>query len=379
MKVTHVITGLSTGGAERALFNLLSGGLQGQCDNRVVSLTDTGTYAAAIGRLGVPVVTLDMRRGLPSWGVVKRLRNEVLAHPPDFIQGWMYHGNLAAWLMSILAAGKPVLAWNVRQCLYGLDSEKAMTRQVIRASRFLSGKPDAIVYNSELSRKQHESFGFRGQRSRVIPNGFDVTRSGTARERRFSVRDTLGVPRDALVVGHIARFHPMKDHRAFVCAAIRVAEQHPDVHFVLAGYGVTPGNDELTSLVPSIMARRFHFLGERNDVPDLMSSMDVFCQSSWSEAFPNVLGEAMSAAVPCVATDVGDSAAIIGDTGLVVPPRDESALAAGLSDILTMTAGERRSMGEVARERVKDKYSLPVMVEQYTGLYEKLALTRGLN
>lgn len=372
MRILHIITGLSTGGAERALYNLLSGGLAGRFDCAVLSLRDEGSTGAPIRALGVPVDTLGMRAGLPGALALLRLWRQVRAFRPDVIQGWMYHGNLAASLAARMAPGRPALAWNVRHSLYDLGHEKPLTRQVIRANRAASGCARAIIYNSHLSRGQHETFGFAGARGMVIPNGFDLGRLKPDPRATAAVRREFGMPDTAPVIGHVARFHPMKDHATFLRAAVEVARRVPDARFLLAGREVTPDNPALAGIVPPDLMGRFTFTGERDDVHRLMPAMDVFCLSSWSEAFPNVLGEAMACGVPCVTTDVGDSAAIVGETGLVVPPPDGAALARALTEMLEKPTQERRALGRAARERIAANYSLDAITDRYARLYEGL-------
>lgn len=377
-KIIHLITGLATGGAERALYNLLNGGLAGRFDNHIISLSDEGTIGPQIRELKVPVATLGMRGGRPSLSGISKLHRVLREFQPDLIQGWMYHGNLAATLARTLAPGRPVLCWNVRHSLYDLKHEKAMTRQVIRANRFFSSSPEALLYNSRLSREQHEDFGFASRNGRVIPNGIDVQRFCFSDGARKRVRSELNIPATAQVVGHVARLHPMKDHPAFLHAAVDIALRYPEAHFLLSGRGVSMDEKALERLIPPQVRDRFHLLGERSDVSDLMSAMDIFCQSSWSEAFPNVLGEAMATEVPCVATDVGDSAIVIGDTGVMVPPRDHEALAVGIENLLLKTLEERRALGASARARIGTNYTLEAIVGQYAAMYEKLITEKGV-
>lgn len=372
MKILYVITCLATGGAERALYNLLHGGLSARFDNHVISLSDKGTVGPQIEALGIPVTTLDMRGGRPSLSGFTTLNQTVKGFRPDLIQGWMYHGNLAATLAHRLSAKHTVLAWNIRQSLYNLDHEKPMTRQVIRLNRFFSSSPDALLYNSQLSQKQHETFGFSSINEQVIPNGINIGRFSFSSALRKRVRSELGIPADVPAVGHVARLHPMKDHPTILRATVDLALQYPETHFLFSGRDVLLSNKTLEQLVPIQVRDRFHLLGERNDVHALMSAMDIFCQSSWSEAFPNVLGEAMSTGVPCVATNVGDSAAIVGDTGIMVPPQDQNALAAGIARLLTMPFEERHTLGVNARARIETNYSLGLIAQKYTTLYEKL-------
>lgn len=373
-RVLHVITDLTTGGAERALFNLLQGGLADLFGSMVISLRSEGTVGAKIAALNVPVTVLQMRGGLTSLTGFRKLFREVRLFQPDVIQGWMYHGNMAANIAVALAPGNPALIWNIRQTLYGLVAEKPMTRHVIRANRLFSRRPAVILYNSELSRKQHEAFGVDGRCAKVIPNGFDVDRMRPSENSVRATRAALAIPTSSRVVGHVARFHAMKNHEGFLRAAVRIGTELTDVHFVLLGRDVTSGNAALSKLVPDAMRGRFHWLGDRNDVPDIMCSMDLLCQSSsWGEGFPNVLGEAMTLEVPCVATDVGDAAAIIGGTGRIVAPGDDMALAVALREMLEKPTSTRAVLGAAARARIVEKYSLKSIVQQYAAVYDSLA------
>lgn len=370
MKVLHIITGLATGGAERALYNLLQGGLNTKFDSHVISMTDAGTIGPQIKALGVPVTTLNMPAGRPTLAGLLKLRSVVKTLEPDVIQGWMYHGNLAASLARSMLSERVALAWNIRQTLYQLSNEKFLTQQVIRANRFFSKAPDALLYNSCLSRQQHEIFGFASHKGQVIPNGIDLQQFSFSQDARQSIRSELAIPADALLVGHAARLHPMKDHANFLQAAGIIALQQANVHFVLSGRDVSMENSSLRKLIPDSLQDRFHLLGERSDMVDLMSAMDLFCLcSAWGEGFPNVLGEAMAVAVPCVATDIGDSALIVGDCGVIVSPRDKAALASGIESLLSLPPTERRLLGERARRRIEDKFTLGAIVEQYAALY----------
>lgn len=372
MKALHIITGLNTGGAEKALLHILSGGLARRYDSIVLSLQDEGTVGCKIQELGVPVYTLGMRSGLPGLKALRRLFQIVRDIKPDLIQGWMYHGNLAASLAGWMAPGSPAVSWNVRHSLYDIQAEKPLTRQVIRANSIFSGLAQSIIYNSRLSRSQHEAFGFRRCDAKVIPNGFDLDFLKPFQEDDRNIRCEFAFPTDAIVIGHIARFHPLKDHASFLRAAVQVAQHRSDVRFLLVGREVSPDNPALGGIVPSHLLERFTFTGERNDVHRLIQAMDVFCLSSNSEAFPNVLGEAMATGVPCVTTDVGDSADIVGDTGVVVPPSNSGLLAEGLLSLIGMSGHARQELGMAARRRIKERYSLETVVGQYEKLYEEL-------
>ncbi len=373
MKILHIITGLSTGGAERALYNLLQGGLSTEFDSHVISLSDAGTMGVQIEALGVPVITLGMQAGRPSVGGALKLRSAIKDLQPDIIQGWMYHGNLVASLARFFCSQKVPIVWNVRHSLYDLSAERRMTRQVIRINRILSKSVTSLLYNSQLSREQHEDFGFCRDKGLVIPNGINCQEFGFSMDARRNIRAELAIPVEARVIGHVARFHPMKDHAVLLQAAKIILGHYPDTHFVLSGRDVDLNNAELKQHIPNELQNKFHLLGERSDIADLMSAMDILSSSSWGEAFPNVLGEAMAIGIPCVATNVGDSALIIGNCGVVVPPKNKITLAAGIESLLAMPDIERCALGENARRRIEDKFTLSVIVERYICLYRKLA------
>lgn len=376
MKILYVVTRLSTGGAEKALYTLLSGGLGEVGEPVVLSLLDEGTYGPRIREGGIDLYTLNMRRGVPNPRALARLHKAVREIRPDLIQGWMYHGNLAASVAAGMAHNRPRIVWGIRQTLYALKNEKTLSRQVIRANRRLSAGADAIVYNSNLSRLQHEQIGFQSRNGKVIPNGFDTNQLRPCVSTRRDIRRRLGVPENGIVIGHVARLHPMKNHVGFLEAASRVAEINDRIHVMIVGRDVVRDRQEFAGAVPGSVQSRFHWLGERSDVPDLLSAMDVLClSSSWGEAFPNVLGEAMATGVPCVTTDVGESARIVGSTGVAVPPDDTDALAAGLERMVSKTEYDRLQLGVAARSRIGENFALDRVIADYGHLYKSLMQT----
>lgn len=364
-------TGLATGGAERMLVKLVSQ-LHGRSyEFAVVSLLDAGTQGPLLRDLGVPVDALRIRRPVALPALPLRLRRCVRHFRPDVIQGWMYHGNLAATIARRLAGSPARLVWGIRQTFYGMAHERPLTRGVIRANAALSAASERIVYNSSLSRAQHAAAGFKDERGIVIPNGFDTDQFRPDPTARAAARSRLGIPERAEVVGLVARDHPMKDHANFLAAAGRVAQARPDSVFVLAGAGVNPSNARLEALVAQAgLHGRARLLGEVTGVQQLYPAFDAAVLSSaWGEAFPNVLGEALACAVPCVATDVGDAAAIVGEAGRIVPPADSERLAAAIVDVLNLGAEGRRALGEAGRRHVEQHYSLAAIADSYRALY----------
>jgi glycosyltransferase involved in cell wall biosynthesis len=375
-KVLHAITGLEIGGAENMLLRLLEAGTREKFAPAVLSLMDPEaalqrSLAPQVGALRVPISTLKMPRRHPTVAHVWRLCRAMRAADPDLIQGWMYHGNLAASVGGWSLPQRPPVLWNVRHSVHDLMLEKPLTRAIIRLSARISGLPRAIIYNSRVSAAQHEALGFEARRTVVIPNGFDTTRLRPQADARARLCASLGIDPTRTVIGMIARHHPMKDHGNLVRAAALLQERDRDVHLVLIGSGLDAGNRDLNALIGGLgLGSRTSLLGERSDVPALVAGLDLMALSSaWGEAFPNVLGEAMASGVPCVATDVGDCAWVLGPHGTIVPPRDSEALARALGRLIDLGGEARRQLGLGGRARIVQHFSIHEVVRQYESLH----------
>jgi glycosyltransferase involved in cell wall biosynthesis len=304
-----------------------------------------------------------------------QLARALRARRPDVIQGWMYHANIAATLTRAWTRLDAPVLWNIRASLMERRHEKWRTLLLIRLGGKLSFSPARIINNSAASALEHErEMGYRAAKRVVLPNGFDTDRFRPSPTARAAVRASLGLADSTLLIGCIGRYHPMKDHRAFLRAAALVAQARGDVSFVLAGKGVEPANAELADLIAEhALDDRVHLLGPRSDIAEITASLDISVSSSSSgEGFPNVIGEAMSCAVPCVVTDVGDSAAVVGDAGITVPPRDCQALAQAVLRLIDLGGTGRAALGLRARQRAIERFSLDAVVRQYEDLYTQV-------
>ena len=370
VRVLHIITGLGTGGAETMLFRLISTLESSAFRNSVVSLMDEGTFGPLLRQAGVPVRCLALghsRAGPRSLLQLWKLIGEV---NPDVILAWMYHANLAATLSGLGRRRRVPVIWGVRRSLEGMEKEGRSTRLALAAGKALSFQPSRIIYNSRVSARQHEAYGYPADKTVVIPNGFDTEHFRPDPVLRTRVRAELGIDEATPLVGVVGRYHPAKDHENFLRAAHLVAREHPEVRFLLAGRE-TDTAAALQRLIADLeLSGRVHAIGERRDVPAIMCGLDVLVSSSRTEGFPNAVGEAMACGVPCVVTDVGDSAWIVADTGRVVSPGAPAALARGIGELLHAGVAARRHFGAAARERVLANLSL----EEVGRCYESLLL-----
>lgn len=379
MMVLHTITGLHVGGAEAMLANLVEHSADARIRPIVLSMMAPGPVAGRIRASNVSVRTLDMREGAPSLAAAVRLAREARRIRPDLIQGWMHHGNLAATFASWSSPKRPPAIWNVRHSLVDIALEKPLTRAILRLEARLSRGTAAIVYNSRTAARQYEAFGFETERTIVIPNGFDCARWRPQPGARARLEREFGVSPESVVVAQVTRLHPMKDPETLVEAVRRVRERGLDAHLLLVGRGFErPPAGLATRIKTSLPPERVTLAGERHDVAAWLAGVDILTlPSAWGEGFSNILGEALASGVPCVATDVGDSAWIVGEHGRIAAVRNPEAFAAALAELIELGPEGRRRMGEAGRARVVALFSLAESVRQYEALYEQVIRRAG--
>ena len=374
IKVMHVITTLGPAGAETMLCRIASRMDGTRFENEVVSLTGVLHLARRMEAIGVRVRTLDMNARIPNPLLVLRLAQWIRESKPDVIHTWMYHANLVGSLASRLAGNVPVV-WGIHHNALDPRIDKRRTILVNYACALLSRQfPSRIVCCSQASLRNHKKLRYAVEKLEVVPNGFDLERIKRDPAAHASVRRELDIPKDAPLIGMAARFHPLKDHLNFVQAAAHLHKQIPEVHFLLCGIDITWQNSPLARWIDEAGIRdRCHLLGLRQDMPRLFAGIDIATTASISEAFPVVVGEAMACETPCVVTDVGDSALIVGKTGLVVAPRDPEALAQAWRRLIEGGPALRRRLGIAGRDRIREFFALSTIVERYQAIYSDLA------
>jgi len=375
LSIAHVITGLSRGGAENVLYRLI----EAQPDpsrHSVISLLDEGVFGERLQALGVEVRCMGLRQGrVPSPYAIWKLSRWLQRLRPDVVQTWMYHADLLGGLAARLA-GIPV-CWGLRHSNLSPEKNRRLTLLIAQMNARLSQWiPSRIVSCSVRAAEIHRSLGYANKFT-VIPNGLDLNRFVPVdRCRRDTIRHELGIPERCKVIGHLGRSDPQKDHATLLKSFAKVAAQRDDTYLLLAGRGLEHGFaylDELLVQTGAVtFANRVKALGQRDDVADLMAAMDVFVLTSVGEAFPNVVVEAMACGTPCVVTDVGDSAEIVGETGWIALPGDVDGLASMIIDSQTESEGARIFRREQSRRRVEERYGVEQMLVGYQQVWDEV-------
>ena len=387
LHVTHVITGLNTGGAERQLMRLLRVWQQDGLSSSVIALGPEGTMSDSVRALGLPLTHLDMRFGARGLLAPDRLTRALRTLKPDVIQTWMYHADLLGGLCARVV-NRPCV-WNIRNLNLDPAVHSRSTLPVVKTCARLSRRlPTHILSNSNSARAVHIDAGYFADHFTVIPNGYDTDKFRPDPEQAGALRQKMGIAPEAHVIGHVARLDPQKDHRTFLKAIQEYYEQGHDAVFVLIGKQVHPDTSEFRDwlrefeledriLTPNGSTKGasggLMFLNERRDVDQLYRLMDIYCLSSSSEASPNVIGEAMSSGVPCVSTDVGDAGLIMGKTGVLVAAGDSTALAKGWRTLLERSPKERETQAIAVRDRIVAHFRTEEIAKKYEALYRSLA------
>ena len=374
MKILFIISGLPTGGAEMMLYKLLLVINRDIFEPVVISLADYGNLGNNIKNLNIPVYKMEMNAGFPNpfkvWRFIKLIRKI----NPELIQGWMYYGNLAALLARWFLSKRVSQLWSIRHTPDDLKKEKRLTELVIRLGAKFSSYPDRIIYNSNVSEQKHELLGYNNKNKSIIPNGFNCEQFKPFDNAKSKLRHSLGLKEDTLLIGLVARYHIMKDHVTFLHSAGEVIKIYPKVHFVLVGSSIDKKNQKLVKQIKDLkLMKNVHLLGERKEMNEITAGLDIACSSSsWGEGFSNAIGEAMACGVPCVVTDIGDSAWVVGETGIVVKPGDSKAFTDTMITLIKMSPEKRLQLGKLARNRIIEYFSINRVVKQYEDIYQDI-------
>jgi glycosyltransferase involved in cell wall biosynthesis len=372
MSIVHIISALTDGGAEAVLYQLC---LSDKSSNHIViSLMDDNKYGPLLTDNGIEVYYLNMKPNRISVGGVIKLYKIIRKIKPDVVQTWMIHADFIGGIISRLA-GISNVVWGVHHTDLVKGELKRSTIIIAKMNAIFSHfVPKKIIYCAEKSRLVQESIGFNRTKGVVVPNGYNISNFTPSDVDRISFREELGIGDEVLLIGHVGRYVPQKDYKNLIEAIANIEQQGKVIKVVLVGSNLDIANKKLIDLIKEHnLINEFILLGRRNDIPTVMNGFDLFVLSSSSEAFPNVLNEAMACGTPCVTTDVGDSAVIVGNTGWVVPTKDPMSLANAIIQAIDEKLLRNEQWNErkiECRNRIIDNFSLENMISNYHKIWK---------
>jgi len=373
VKILLLIRSLDVGGAQRQLIALAKGLRQRGHSVAVAVFYGGAVLEPELIAADVRLCHLHKQKRWEFFSFLWRMLKLTLQERPDFLYSYLPEANLPAIILKPFCRFLRVV-WGIRASYMDLRRYDWTARLIFRAECLLSRFPDLIIVNSLAGRDYHRQHGIPDAKMTVIPNGIDTDRFRPDKPARARIRLEWGISGQEWLIGLVGRLDPMKDHQTFLQAAALLASQMKDVRFVCIGDGPEPYCSQIKTLSKNLgLEGRLIWAGARNDLPSIYNAMDILTSASaFGEGFSNVIGEAMACGVPCVVTEVGDSARIVGETGMTVPPGNPEKMARAWQTLLKIIQDRQDPIGARARERIVSKFGVDVMVEKTAAALQKL-------
>lgn len=374
IRIVLLIRSLEIGGAERQLIELAKGLDKRRFAVTLLTFYDGGGLRPELeGCADVRLGSLHKARRWDVLPFLSRLQRTVRELDPHIIYGCMSIANELSLLVGRASRAKVV--WAVQSSNMDWGGYSWADAAIFRLSALLSRFPDAIIVNSHVGKRHYVAHSHADRRMVVIHTGFDYARFHPNDAAGRRVREEWGVAPHERLIGVVARLDPMKDHPTFLGAAAMLARQCPHIRFVCVGDGPAPYRQTLVDLADSLgLGQRVIWAGARGDMPAVYNALDLITSSSaYGEGFSNVLGEAMACGIPCVVTDVGDSAILARDRARIVPPRDPEALVEAWGALLDLSPEQWRAAKETARDRIVREHSVQRFVRETEAILTNLA------
>ncbi len=371
--ILHIIGDLNVGGAERSMLKILSDLNNRKFKHRIITLFELGFLAKDFKNVGIEVETLNIPKSFSLFKAIisiLKLVKKIKSIKPVAIHTWLYHSNNLINMLSLFFRNTPVIN-SIRHGNPNKGSFKTRISAIFGA--FISRiSNNTQVYCSKNSLISHLSYNYPNEKSVVINNGFIVP-DIDKRQSKANIRAKYNIPNDYKIIINVGRYSPEKDYLTLLEAMKLAFDKYSNVVLILCGKGLDDTNQEIIDIADKLSIRKhIRLLGNKSNIEKLMAGADFLVSSSYSEAFPNVIVEAMSVGTPCISTNAGESANIIGNTGLVVPVRDVLELSKAIIKFLNIDDENIISMGIKAKERIAQNYSLKKCLNKYEKLYESI-------
>ncbi len=364
IKVCYIIGQLGKGGAERQLYELVKGINREMFEPVVISLSQGGHWGREIQKLNIQVIELQRRKNREFTRLFKLIKI-LKVIKPDIVHTYMFSANSYGRVAAFIVRVPFIIASERTPGEIGKDKNKYR----IYIDKLLASFTHGIICNShKASDSLVKRYSFNAKKVFTVHNGFNV--ANFLKNNSFNSQKKLAKK----VVGTVGRLYPQKNHRLFLDMAKIVLERSEDesIKFVIVGKGEL--RDELERYSQSLgIENNVMFMGERNDIPDLLQNMDIFVMTSLYEGMSNAIMEAMAAGLPVVATDAGGNSELVidGETGFLCPSNDAKVLAGRVARLIN-DGKEAKRMGENGRKRILNEFGIEKMIKETENIYKEL-------
>ncbi len=366
MRILHIITNLGDGGTEKVLYNICKHDVANQ--HIVICLKDSGKYFLLLKKIGTEVyfIKMELFSIYKFFYLIKILRSL----RPDVVQTWLPHADFIGGLAARLAGINRVV-WNIRYSnLNGVVKLRTifLINILSKLSRFI---PKMIIVVSKSALKNCKDLGYCSEKLRLIQNGYDLSIFKPFKKKIF-IRKKFKIEKNTHVIGSVARYDSTKDHKNLLNSLSIVKKKKIKFFCVLIGSNIN--NKNLVKEIKKLeLSSYIKLIAKCNDVSKYMKEMDIHILSSKTEGFPNVVAESMACGTPCIVTNVGDSALIVGKTGWIVPPKNSIKLANAIEKALSEIGKKNwKKRCDQARLRVKNNFGISKMIKSYNIIWSKL-------
>ena len=372
MKILHIIVGLNDGGAEVNLFKICK--YDKKNVHIIVSLMDLGKYGKILIQMGIKVYCLNMHEN--NYTILKffNLVKFIFQQKPDLVQTWMYHADLIGSLAASIAGVKNIF-WNIRSSNLDNIKTKKRTIWIAKLLSFISHwLPKKIIVCANRARKIHEGLGYCKDKMYFIPNGYDLSFLKPKYSKNINIRKKFKLKKSVNLLGTVARFDPQKDHINLLQALFLLKLKYKNFFCIFVGSGMNNNNKILSKEIQRLDLKKFiGFIGPSPYIPEIMTQLDIHVlPSEYGESWPNVVAEAMACETPCVVTNVGDSAKIVGKTGKIVPPKNPKLLSKAIFLLLREIGSKSwHNRSKASRLRIKKNFGISRMIASYARVWRQ--------
>lgn len=362
-KILHFTSGLDSGGAEKILIDIAKKDILN--DHYIISFKDYGIYKNVIERNKIKVKYFNISK-LNFIFKLPMILIYAYKIKPNIVITWMYHADLIGGLIAKLLFIKRVY-WNIRNSTLDISKTKRLTLVVLKiCSKFSHFIPDKIISCSEKAIQHHIEAGYKNV-FYLIPNGVDIEEFKNL---------NLEKKNDIICLGYVGRWHPQKNYEFFFECLSELKNKFNYYKFkvLMAGNSINQNNSVLVNLIKKNgLTENILLLDEIEDMVKFYNSIDLnVLTSSYGEAFPNVIAEAMSCETPCLSTEIGDVKNIMGDLGWIIKQNDKEKFCKNIIeafDFKTNYIDKWIQLKQNCRSRIISNYSQHKMIQNYNKLF----------